>query len=187
MYHTFQTYNSMKSKLFLLLSLVYFTNVLIGQNERDIVSVIQSSIGGVCEYVTTDHSRVDLLTNTHAYEVDFASKWKESIGQSLWYAIQTNKKAGIILILESKTDFKYVQKLQSTIDFNGLSSLIDVKIYPTDFQVRNATLATLLPESDFWLSINSKVRHNKNCTWFKKSSGKHCSASDGKAGGCCGG
>ena len=84
---------------------------------------------GIKEYVLPDRTRVDCLTDTHAIEYDFGRKWAEAIGQSLGYAFATNKKAGIVLILESKKDYKYWIKLNSIIDHYGLP--IDVwKIEP---------------------------------------------------------
>lgn len=61
------------------------------------------------EFRLPDGSRVDITTRTHAYEVEFCGpkhpgKWKESIGQSLFYAIQTGKKPGIILLLEDGSE-----------------------------------------------------------------------------------
>ena len=44
-------------------------------------------IGGQVEVVMKDGTRCDILTATHAIEVDFAKKWAEAIGQSLNYAI----------------------------------------------------------------------------------------------------
>ena len=38
------------------------------------------------EVVMKDGTRCDILTSTHAIEVDFAKKWAEAIGQSLNYA-----------------------------------------------------------------------------------------------------
>ena len=68
---------------------------------------------GVMEYKLPDYTRVDCLTNTHAIEFDFAPKVYESIGQALYYSIQANKKAGIVLIIENPdTDFKYVKRLK---------------------------------------------------------------------------
>lgn len=56
---------------------------------------------GVMEYQLKDYCRVDCLTDTHAIEFDFSKKWAESIGQSLYYAHSTGKKAGIVLIMEN--------------------------------------------------------------------------------------
>ena len=55
---------------------------------------------GQVEYVLPDQSRVDCLTETHAIEFDFADKWQEALGQPLFYAAATGKKAGIVLIME---------------------------------------------------------------------------------------
>jgi len=48
-----------------------------------------------------DSSRVDCVTDEYAIEVDFATKWAEAIGQSTYYARITNKKPGILLIMEN--------------------------------------------------------------------------------------
>ena len=71
--------------------------------------------GGKTEVVLPDKTRCDCLTDTHAIEFDFANKWAESIGQSLYYSLQTGKRAGIVLILESEKDRKYWIRLNSTI------------------------------------------------------------------------
>lgn len=57
-----------------------------------------------------DGTRVDLLSPTHAYEIDWASKWAEAIGQALYYAHTTEKRPGIILLindLDSEKQFVY--------------------------------------------------------------------------------
>lgn len=70
---------------------------------------------GQIEYILPDKTRCDCLTDTHAVEFDFARKWPEAIGQSLYYSLQTGKRAGIVLILESIEDRKYWIRLNSTI------------------------------------------------------------------------
>ena len=68
---------------------------------------------GQIEYVLDDKTRVDCLTSSYAIEVDFASKWAESIGQSLHYSIKTDKKAGVLLILEQPhKERKYLRRLE---------------------------------------------------------------------------
>lgn len=66
---------------------------------------------GVTEYQLPDKTRVDCLTDTHAIEFDFAHKWAESVGQSLYYASLTGKKAGIVLIVEDIKDMRFVNRL----------------------------------------------------------------------------
>ena len=54
--------------------------------------------------IMPDGTRCDILTDTHAIEVDFADKWAKAIGQSLNYAMQTGKKTGIVLVLKDRGD-----------------------------------------------------------------------------------
>lgn len=83
-----------------------------------------ASCAGKTEYLLPDKTRVDCLTETHAIEYDFASKWAEAVGQSLYYAFQTNKKAGIVLIYKTPEDNKYYHRIMSVIHHNKLN--IDV-------------------------------------------------------------
>ena len=76
--------------------------------------------GGQTEVVLPDRTRCDCLTSMHAVEFDFGNKWAEAIGQALYYAIQTGKKAGIVLILEKEKDRKYWIRLNTIIQYYGL-------------------------------------------------------------------
>ena len=67
---------------------------------------------GRSEVKLIDNTRIDCLTKTHAVEFDFASKWAEAIGQSLHYSYMSGKKAGIVLIIENKDDYKYLYKIK---------------------------------------------------------------------------
>jgi len=71
--------------------------------------------GGQVEVVLADRTRCDCLTSTHAIEFDFGNKWAESIGQSLYYGLQTGKRPGIVLILEAPEDYKYWIRLNTII------------------------------------------------------------------------
>ena len=67
---------------------------------------------GISEVKLSDNTRIDCLTDEYAIEFDFASKWAEAIGQSLHYSYMTNKKAGIVLIVENDDDVKYVDRIK---------------------------------------------------------------------------
>ena len=68
-------------------------------------------LGGKTEVVLFDGTRADIVTMSWAIEVDYADKWAEAIGQSLYYAAVTQKEPGIVLILENRSrDTKYVQR-----------------------------------------------------------------------------
>jgi hypothetical protein len=68
----------------------------------------------------SDKTRADCITETHSIEFDFGKKWAESLGQALYYSLQTGKKAEIVLILESPKDRKYFIRLNSTIQHFNL-------------------------------------------------------------------
>ena len=62
-----------------------------------------------------DGTRCDLLTDTHAYEIEYDVDWKESIGQTLHYAHVTGRKAGVILIMHSRHSKRYLAQLKAII------------------------------------------------------------------------
>ena len=69
---------------------------------------------GKTEVRLQDKTRIDCLTDKYAIEFDFASKWGESIGQSLYYAAVVHKKPGIVLIMDNETtDDKYLQRVKT--------------------------------------------------------------------------
>lgn len=79
--------------------------------EKEYQAVWCRQAGGITEYVLDDNTRIDCLTDEHAIEFDFSDKWAEAVGQSLYYAIKTGKKAGVVLILEKKGS-KHLERLQ---------------------------------------------------------------------------
>lgn len=64
------------------------------------------------EAVLWDMTRVDCLAKDYAIEFDFAKKWAESIGQSLYYAKMTGKRPAVVLILTSLADYRYVKRVE---------------------------------------------------------------------------
>ncbi len=67
---------------------------------------------GKREFILWDNTRVDCLTKDYAIEFDFAHKWAESVGQSLYYAKMTGKKPAVALILTNLKDYKYVKRIE---------------------------------------------------------------------------
>lgn len=115
-------YNWRMKKIFIslvacfLLGLPTFANHL--HLEKEYQACWCNANNGVMEYKLPDYTRVDCLTDTHAIEFDFAPKVYESIGQALYYSLMTNKKAGIVLILENPdTECKYVKRLEKVAKF----------------------------------------------------------------------
>lgn len=64
------------------------------------------------EAILWDMTRVDCLTKDYAIEFDFAKKWAESVGQSLYYAKMTNKKPAVVLILSNWADLRFVKRVE---------------------------------------------------------------------------
>ena len=92
-------------------------------------------LSGKVNYILADKSKVDCLTDTHAYEVDWADGMKvyEAIGQSLYYASQTNKKPGIILLIRKNNSEKHIRKVKEVINFFEL----DINLIIKDLTVYN--------------------------------------------------
>ena len=53
------------------------------------------ALNGEIEVKIGDGSRCDIITEKYAIEVEWASKRKDSVGQSLWYSFQSKKEAAI--------------------------------------------------------------------------------------------
>jgi len=89
--------------------------------ERYYQDIWCDNVGGETEYILPDRTRVDCLTDEHAIEFDFADKWAEAIGQSLYYASQTGRKPGIVLIMERpKNELRYVERVFNALNAFGL-------------------------------------------------------------------
>lgn len=96
--------------MFLTISIICNAQLL----EKDYQKIFAQDINGNTEYRLEDASRVDIITDEYAIEVDWAKKWSEAIGQSLYYAKQTNKRAGIVLIIKDyENEEKYIKRLMS--------------------------------------------------------------------------
>lgn len=92
-----------------------------------------NKFGGRTEYILPDKTRVDCLLKEHAIEVDFAQKWAESIGQSLYYANQTSRKPAVLLIIEDiEKDQKYLKRLENV----SKKHHIDIWIIDKDFTIK---------------------------------------------------
>lgn len=77
-------------------------------------------IGGEREVVLEDRTRVDIVTDTHVIEVDFAAKWAESIGQALHYKNMLGKKAGVLLIMKGDEEMRFLKRLMGVAVQHGI-------------------------------------------------------------------
>lgn len=81
-------------------------------NEKYYQTKMCTALGGKMEVVLEDKTRIDCLTSEYAIEVDFAKKWAEGIGQSLYYAQMSGKKPAVGLI-SGAGDEKFINRLES--------------------------------------------------------------------------
>lgn len=108
----------MKIKIFILINLI-FNSVCYAahvQPERVYQTEWCNRFNGQMEYKLSDKTRVDCVTKNYAVEFDFAPKWAEAIGQSLYYGIMTNKKPAVVLIIEKPSDFRYYYRIKKVAD-----------------------------------------------------------------------
>lgn len=146
--------------------------------------------------VSMEGGRADIINGEYAVEVEFARKWKEAIGQSLWYGLQMRRKPGIVIVMQTLQDRKYGIMLQSAIDYAGLTDMIRVWFYPEDFGrtfqtttqaytvQRQASISRLGKHS---YNANSGIRHNSSCAVFNCKNCVPCGPDKGRACKRCGG
>lgn len=72
-----------------------------------------------------DYVRIDCLTENEAIEVDFAYKWREALGQAMYYSMLTGKIGSMVLIGVSNMDEKFIERAHQTILHHGTN----IKIY----------------------------------------------------------
>ena len=104
--------------LSLLLSFVFIDSAYAIENEAFYSDKFCKEMSGKSEHVLKDLSRVDCLTDTHAFEFDWADGMKvyEAIGQSLYYASETGKEPGIYLLIRKKNSEKHIRKVKRVIE-----------------------------------------------------------------------
>ena len=75
-------------------------------SEKQYASVIGQARNYQVEVPMPDETRCDLVSSTHAIEVEWASKWKEAPAQAVLYSIWTGKKPGVILLIKNQREDK---------------------------------------------------------------------------------
>ena len=112
-------------KIFLFIIAIFITLPVFAKHkhlEKEYQTAWCNAHNGIMEYKLDDNTRVDCLTNEYAVEFDFASKWAESIGQSLYYALKTDLKPAVVLIMEKPAkDLKYLNRLYQVSNKFGIT------------------------------------------------------------------
>ena len=64
------------------------------------------------EYRLDDGTRVDLLLENEACEIDWADKWAEGVGQSIYYGLKTRRGPLVILLAKKNGWEKYRDRVE---------------------------------------------------------------------------
>lgn len=111
-------------KIYIILFLLFFQIPALSSHdhlEKEYQKIWCTKNGGKLEYKLPDSTRIDCLTKEYAIEFDFAPKWAESVGQSLYYALCTHKKPAIVLIMENNhKDINHLKRLKSVASFYNI-------------------------------------------------------------------
>lgn len=103
----------MRQLIITVIIFLFYSNAVAAHlhKEKEYQAAWCKAAAGVTEYALEDGTRVDCLTDEYAIEFDFAAKWAESVGQSLYYAARTGKQPGVVLIMENAGDDRYAVRL----------------------------------------------------------------------------
>ena len=96
--------------------------VAVRPSEAEFVERINITLQGEVENRLRDGTRVDILTDALAIEVDFAEKWYEALGQSCHYARHTGRHPVLYLIVMDEGDERFVDRALET------AKIVTVKI-----------------------------------------------------------
>jgi len=87
--------------------------IIVAATEVEHVKQLAPKYKAQVEVVLWDGSRCDMVTKTEAIEVDWAKKWPEAVGQSLYYGLILGKKPAILLLVKDpKTELRYLLRCQ---------------------------------------------------------------------------
>ena len=90
-------------------------------HETEVAKVLAKRMGGEAEVRLWDGTRVDIMTKTHAIEVDWSSKWAEAIGQALYYSDVTETQPGVILLVKDKEkEARFIYRFQTVAVKRGI-------------------------------------------------------------------
>jgi hypothetical protein len=102
----------MKKVLLLIFVLLLLAASSCPNREIHFKNIFSKYINGKLNVSLDDYKNtVDIVSDTFAIDVEFASNWATSVGHSLYAATKLNKKAAILLITYKDYDGKYVDIL----------------------------------------------------------------------------
>jgi hypothetical protein len=89
--------------------------------ENDWTQANAARFGAKAQVRLWDGSYCDLVSDLHSIEVERAAKWKEAVGQALYYAILTDKRPAIILLTQDPAgDVRHLHRCQTVCAKHGI-------------------------------------------------------------------
>ncbi len=74
-----------------------------------------------------DGTRCDLLSETHAIEVDWSAKHYEAVGQAIHYHLQTGRKPGVLLLVKDPaSEWRHLVRCARTCGHLGIDFYVEV-------------------------------------------------------------
>jgi hypothetical protein len=153
--------------------------------------------------------RIDIVTATHAIEVDRAAKFREGIKQALQAAAALQKRPGLALYIDGGLDtleaVNYAVRLcrEAGVDFWLINEYVTIEdlVRRKGLVMPGAEAAAADPApgggaeaevradpKTHWLNTDTGTRHNRSCRWFSTTrNGRFCEPDEGTACTSCGG
>jgi len=95
--------------------------------ERHEIQRLAVKYGAEAEVELADGTRCDLLAPGIAWEVDWADKWYQGIGQALYYGLRAARTSGLILLTdEPGRDWRLLVRAAETCGRHGIEFRIEL-------------------------------------------------------------
>lgn len=143
--------------------------------------------------VGVEGGRVDVMTSNEVIELDWPHKWHEGLGQSLHYSDATGKKPVLALISYSQGPenlrARSIERFNMVEKYCGKHGVRLIVLFPTRPRAYGPEAdrdAIYPPSTNFWLNIETGVRHRPGCRFYATTlSGRPCGEDEGKPCGIC--
>jgi hypothetical protein len=154
---------------------------------------LMNKLGGQHE-VVVEGGRIDVMTDTEVFELDWPHKWHEGLGQALHYADATGKKPVLALISYSQgpdklqpSSVERFNMVERVCAKQGVRLLILFPSQPKAYGADTNQLAQVTKSTNFWLNTQTGMRHHIGCRFYGKGlEGRACGSDEGKACSICG-
>ncbi len=112
--------------LVVVMTIIIMSTPCRAESERQACDRLAAKYQAQTEVALPDRTRVDLLNDRYAIEVDFARKWAEAVGQSLHYADATGKEPAIILLVRNPSrEQRYLRILEPLCQKHGITLFVE--------------------------------------------------------------